>query len=112
VEGGHALPPVLKTIAKRENGTNMRPAILLFAVALASIHPSAWNRDSANFAFWGFSEVRIHGVLRSSHSPGPAKLQRVTGSVAVIGSQHQELWILAAPRCPKPSSAPILAADA
>src|SRR5215208_5241465 len=22
-----------------------------------SIHPSAWNRNSANFAFWGFSEV-------------------------------------------------------
>jgi hypothetical protein len=25
---------------------------------LALIHPSAWNRNSANFAFWGFSEVR------------------------------------------------------
>jgi hypothetical protein len=22
------------------------------------IHPSAWNMNSANFAFWGFSEVR------------------------------------------------------
>jgi hypothetical protein len=33
------------------------------------IHPSAWNKNSANFAFWGFSEVRIHGVLRSSRGP-------------------------------------------
>jgi hypothetical protein len=24
----------------------------------ASVHRSAWNRNSANFAFWGFSEVR------------------------------------------------------
>jgi hypothetical protein len=24
----------------------------------ASIHRSAWNKNSANFAFWGFSEVR------------------------------------------------------
>jgi hypothetical protein len=24
----------------------------------SSIHPSAWNKNSANFAFWGFSEVR------------------------------------------------------
>jgi hypothetical protein len=23
------------------------------------IHPSAWNRNSANFAFWAFSEVHI-----------------------------------------------------
>ena len=22
------------------------------------IHPSAWNRNSTNFAFWAFSEVR------------------------------------------------------
>jgi len=49
VEGGRDLPPVLKTIAKRENGTNMRPAILLFAVALASIHPSAWKGNSRKF---------------------------------------------------------------
>src|SRR5215208_3394365 len=25
---------------------------------LALIHSSAWNRNSANFTFWGFSEVR------------------------------------------------------
>src|SRR5215208_7992332 len=33
---------------------------------LAPIHPSAWNRNSANFAFWGFCELRIDGVLGSS----------------------------------------------
>jgi hypothetical protein len=27
------------------------------AVPHTLIHPSAWNRNSANFAFWGFSEV-------------------------------------------------------
>src|SRR5215217_4074311 len=32
----------------------------------ALIHRSAWNRNSANFAFWGFSEVSLYGVLRSS----------------------------------------------
>src|SRR5215207_8132414 len=30
------------------------------------IHPRTWKRNSANFAFWGFSEVRLNGVLRSS----------------------------------------------
>jgi hypothetical protein len=29
---------------------------------LGAIHPSAWNKNSANFAFWGFSEVRIATV--------------------------------------------------
>ena len=46
------------------------------------IHRSAWNKNSANFAFWGFSEVRIHGVLGSSYSPGPVRdsfLCRVLG---------------------------------
>src|ERR671911_1549896 len=27
-------------------------------LSLALIHPSAWNRNPANFAFWAFSEVR------------------------------------------------------
>ena len=31
---------------------------------LALIHRSAWNKNSANFAFWAFSEVRRYGVLR------------------------------------------------
>src|SRR5215208_286515 len=34
------------------------------------IHRSAWNRDSANFAFWGFCELRIDGVLGSSRVGG------------------------------------------
>src|SRR5215208_8541603 len=37
------------------------------------IHPSAWNRNSANFAFWVFCEVRIHGVLGSSLSSNAAQ---------------------------------------
>jgi hypothetical protein len=36
------------------------------ALLLALIHRSAWNKNSANFAFWAFSEVRRYGVLRSS----------------------------------------------
>jgi hypothetical protein len=36
-------------------------------VSHSSIHPSAWNRNSANFVFWGFSELPLYGVLRSSH---------------------------------------------
>ena len=31
-----------------------------------SIHRSAWNMFSANFAFWAFCELRVDGVLRSS----------------------------------------------
>jgi hypothetical protein len=36
------------------------------ALSLALIHQSAWNRFSANFAFWGFCELRLYAVLRSS----------------------------------------------
>src|SRR5215218_2627112 len=35
-----------------------------------AIHRSAWNRNSANFAFWAFSEVRIQGILGSTHGLG------------------------------------------
>jgi hypothetical protein len=42
-------------------GYDVPPLLLL----LALIHRSAWNRNSANFAFWGFCEVRILGILRS-----------------------------------------------
>jgi hypothetical protein len=42
-------------------------------VPVPSIHPSAWNRNSANFAFWGFCESssaemsnwHIHRSLRA-----------------------------------------------
>ena len=33
------------------------PASFLF------IHPSAWKWNSANFAFWAFSEVRMVRIL-------------------------------------------------
>jgi hypothetical protein len=39
------------------------------ALLVTFIHRSAWNRNSANFAFWAFCELRHNGVLRSSHSP-------------------------------------------
>jgi dihydrofolate reductase len=39
-----------------------------------AIHLSSWNRNSANFALKGFSEVRIHGVLGSLARRCPAKL--------------------------------------
>src|SRR5829696_5548183 len=32
----------------------------------ARIHSIAWNRNSTNFAFWSFSEVRFKRILRSS----------------------------------------------
>src|SRR5215217_5284798 len=32
-----------------------------------AIHRSAWKRISANFAFWGFCELRPNGVLGSTH---------------------------------------------
>jgi hypothetical protein len=29
----------------------------------ALIHRSAWNKNSANFAFWGFSEVSLQALV-------------------------------------------------
>src|SRR5215213_387926 len=49
----------------------MRPSMpaLLFAL----IHPSAWNSNSANFAFWAFSEVRecaqVYSICSSVFTP-------------------------------------------
>jgi hypothetical protein len=34
-------------------------------LSFALIHLSAWNRNSANFALWAFSELRVDGALRS-----------------------------------------------
>ena len=34
-------------------------------VSSCPIHQSAWNRNSANFAFWAFAEVRLASILRS-----------------------------------------------
>ena len=38
---------------------------------IMAIHPSAWNRNSANFAFWAFSEV---AYLRTSYEAVPPAL--------------------------------------
>jgi hypothetical protein len=58
--------------------------------ALALIHSTSWKKNSANFAFWGFSEVGLplYGVL----STLPNKLcevhtHRLSQSVLRIGSQ-------------------------
>jgi hypothetical protein len=40
----------------------------------ASIHPSAWKRNSANFAFTEFSEVRIAPVLYPKSLPDRSTL--------------------------------------
>jgi hypothetical protein len=40
--------------ASRQPGWSLAASVL----SLALIHPSAWKKNSANFAFWGFSEVR------------------------------------------------------
>ena len=39
---------------QHEEGRGLTASTLLFAL----IHQSAWNTNSANFAFWGFSEVQ------------------------------------------------------
>jgi hypothetical protein len=60
------------------------------------IHPSAWNRNSANFAFWGFSEVRIHGVLRSSRLACGGGIMIVVERVGLLlesGSERRTLYV-------------------
>src|SRR5215210_3057330 len=52
--GGEAKPSVVHHVVPERACKNMAypgPSSCL-------IHRSAWNRNSANFAFWGFSEVR------------------------------------------------------
>src|SRR5688572_6484560 len=44
-----------------------RQGLAVLVLSLALIHPSAWNRNFANFAFWRFCELRVDGVLRSSY---------------------------------------------
>jgi hypothetical protein len=46
-------------------GPTTRPLQQLRARALIPIHRSAWNKNSANFAFWGFCELRLYGVLEN-----------------------------------------------
>jgi hypothetical protein len=45
--------------ASERLGYDARPLLVLRAL----IHWSAWNRNSANFAFWGFSEVALFSQL-------------------------------------------------
>ena len=40
----------------------------LWVVRFTLIHRSAWKKNSANFAFWAFCELRHNGVLRSCAS--------------------------------------------
>src|SRR5215208_2570570 len=61
-----------------EGRTVAAPALLI-----APIHRSAWNRNSANFAFREFCELRLLGILGSSYPPS----------------------CIASPPCPKPSLA-------
>src|SRR5215216_6923768 len=44
----------LRARGSASQGRGIVAPALLFAL----MHRSAWNRNSANFAFWGFSEVR------------------------------------------------------
>jgi hypothetical protein len=47
---------------------------------LAPIHRSAWNKNSANFAFTEFSEVRIAPVV----DRGRTRLVRIAGLLYLI----------------------------
>src|SRR5215211_7720749 len=61
LSGGHAFSPLStdyrKTHASYPLGTASNPLGSAPALPYALIHRSAWNRNSAKFAFWGFSEV-------------------------------------------------------
>src|SRR5215208_4374128 len=46
------------------------------------MHRSAWNRNSANFAFWGFCELRLYGVLRRSRPASAAGIMRSEQALA------------------------------
>src|SRR5829696_2885066 len=46
-----------------------------------SIHPSAWNKNCANFAFPAFCELRFHRVLRSS----APEIATKTGDATALG---------------------------
>jgi hypothetical protein len=49
-------------------------------LALEPIHQSAWNKNYANFAFWGFSEVRLSGSAKYT----PIDSLRVFSDLAAI----------------------------
>jgi hypothetical protein len=53
------------------------PGLFLWAptLPLALIHPSAWNRNSANFALTAFSETRGRSTIRSTRAVRPAPVR-------------------------------------
>jgi hypothetical protein len=55
----------LRKFAKAETGEAFEEEGRSSSSLLLSIHRSAWKGNSANFAFWGFSEVRFKEILGS-----------------------------------------------
>jgi hypothetical protein len=55
-------------------------------------HTSAWKGNSAKFAFWGFSEVKLslYGVLRRSpharNAQATAKIVHLGDTLAALGA--------------------------
>jgi hypothetical protein len=64
--------------------------VLTRALLLALIQRSAWNKNSANFAFWDFSEVRFNGVLGSSL---PTSTKSVSNNSTLGGGCAQYLMV-------------------
>jgi hypothetical protein len=64
----------LRNEAILQNYVPLEPGDVQGDILLALIHRSAWKMNSANFAFWGFSEVRMWIVLGSPHSSGPTPI--------------------------------------
>src|SRR5215211_5649675 len=56
--------------------------------SLTPIHRSAWNRNSANFAFIEFYEVRVLGILGSSHSSPVHYPVRVLWPLTLLRQGH------------------------
>src|SRR5215208_2150483 len=56
------------------------------ALTPSSIHPIAWNKNSANFAFWGFSEVCSAPVVAARI------LASQTQEGEILSGTHHNLW--------------------
>jgi hypothetical protein len=76
------------------------------------IHPSAWNMNSANFATYGFCELRMYGVLRSSQRKVLKILQLsdthtpLTGGYAALVTWERDPRVKAQERATCPPSRP------
>jgi hypothetical protein len=55
-------------------GASNSPVLPLFVL----IHPSAWNKDSATFAFWAFSELPLETVRKFLKAPETKPLRAPT----------------------------------